>query len=77
MYKFKTVTSDKPSLDEMWQFIDNIMCPNELVPDKTILTYEQVFSAYSKLVEVDEMFKEIAQIAILKKELDKPNNNSK
>lgn len=77
MYKFKMVTSSEPSLDEMWGFIDNIMHPNELVPDKTILTYEQVFSVYSKLVEIDELFKEIAQIAILKKGLDELNNNSK
>ena len=77
MYRFKMVAKDKPFLDEMWQFIDNIMCPNELVPDKTILTYEQVFSVYSKLVEIDEMFKEIAQVAILKKELNKLDNNSK
>ena len=71
-----TDTDDK-DLDDMWQFIDNIMRPNELVPDKTILTYEQVFSVYSKLVEIDEMFKEIAQVAILKKELNKLDNNSK
>ncbi|MDC8451622.1 MAG: hypothetical protein LV477_01785 [Candidatus Nitrosotalea sp.] len=77
MYRFKMVAKGKPSLDEMWQFIDNIMRPNELVPDKTILTYEQVFSVYSKLVEIDEMFKEIAQVAILKKELNKLDNNSK
>lgn len=77
MYRFKMVAKDKPFLDEMWQFIDNIMRPNELVPDKTILTYEQVFSVYSKLVEIDEMFKEIAQVAILKKELNKLDNNSK
>lgn len=77
MCKFKMVTSSKPSLNEMWKFIDNVMRPSELVPDKTILTYEQVFSVYSKLVEIDELFKEIAQIAILKKGLDELNNNSK
>jgi hypothetical protein len=55
----------------MWQFIDNIMHPNELIPDKTSLAYEQVFAIYSKLSEIDEMFKEFAQINILKKELDK------
>lgn len=64
-------------MDEMWKCIDNIIRPNELVPDKTILTDEQVFSVYSKLVEIDELFKEIAQIAILKKGLDELNNNSK
>ncbi len=63
-------TKARLSLDEMWQFIDNIMRPNELVPDKTSLTYEQVFSIYSKMSDIDEMFKEIAQIKILQKELD-------
>lgn len=77
MYKFKMITGSKPPLDEMWKFIDSIICHNERIPDKTILTYEQVFSVYSKLVEIDGMFKEIAQIAILKKELDKQENNSK
>ncbi|HET7336440.1 MAG TPA: hypothetical protein VFJ23_00935 [Candidatus Nitrosotalea sp.] len=60
----------KPSLEEMWTFIDHIMRPHELIPDKTILTYEQVFSVYSKLSDIDEMFKEIAQIRILKKAID-------
>lgn len=42
MAKSGDVSSPKPSLDQMWQFIDNIMRPNELIPDKTSLTYEQV-----------------------------------
>ena len=60
-----------PTLENMWAFIDKIMHPNELVPDRSSLTYEQVFSIYTKMTEIDEMFKEIAQINILKKELDK------
>ena len=60
----------KPSLDEMWDFIDRIMRPNDLVPDKTVLTYEQVFSVYSKLSDIDEMFKEVAQVRMLKKALE-------
>jgi hypothetical protein len=66
--------SEKPSLDEMWKFIDEIMRPNELVPDKSLLTYEQVFSIYSKLYEIDRIFREITQINILKKELVKTGN---
>ncbi|HEX5457522.1 MAG TPA: hypothetical protein VFX64_03955 [Candidatus Nitrosotalea sp.] len=61
----------KPSLENMWEFIDKLMYPNELVPDRSSLTYEQVFTIYSKMTEIDEMFKEIAQINILKKELNK------
>jgi len=58
----------------MWKFIDEIMRPNELVPDKSLLTYEQVFSIYSKLYEIDRIFREITQINILKKELVKTGN---
>lgn len=65
------VLPEKPSLDKMWKFIDEIMHPNELVPDKSSLTYEQVFSIYSKLYEIDRIFREIAQINMLKKELAK------
>lgn len=54
----------------MWQFIDHIMCPNELIPDKAVLTYEQVFSIYSKLSDIDEMFKDVAQVRILKKAME-------
>jgi hypothetical protein len=66
--------SEKPSLDEMWKFTDEIMRPNELVPDKSLLTYEQVFSIYSKLYEIDRIFREIIQINMLKKELAKTGN---
>lgn len=71
MVKSGDVSNHNPSLDQMWQFIDNIMRPNELIPDKTSLTYEQVYAIYSKLAEIDEMFKELAQISIFKKELNK------
>ncbi|MDR3781816.1 MAG: hypothetical protein P4K92_00690 [Candidatus Nitrosotalea sp.] len=71
-----TIEKIKPSLDEMWKFIDNMIYPNELVPDKTSLTYEQVFAIYSKLSDIDEMFKEIAQIEILKKAVEEERNNN-
>lgn len=58
----------------MWKFIDEIMRPNELVPDKSLLTYDQVFSIYSKLYEIDRIFREITRINILKKELAKTGN---
>ena len=61
---------NRPSLDEMWRFIDNIMRPNELVFDKTRLTYEQVFSVYSRLSDVDQMFKEFTQIEMLRKAVE-------
>ena len=61
---------EKPALDEMWQFIDCIMRPHELVPDRSALSYEQVFSAYSKLYEIDMMFRDIEQIKIFKKSIE-------
>ena len=71
-----TIEKIKHSLDEMWKFIDNMIYPNELIPDKTSLTYEQVFAIYSKLSDIDEMFKEIAQIEILKKAVEEERNNN-
>jgi hypothetical protein len=62
---------DKPEIDDMWQFINNIMRPSELVPDKTSLTNEQIFSVYSKLSDIDEMFRDIAQIKNLQNGIDK------
>jgi len=63
------ISNYHPSLNDMWKFIDNMMRPNNLVPDKSIFTYDQVFPIYSKLCEIDNIFNDFAQIAILKKEL--------
>ena len=59
-----------PPIEEMWQFIDKMMHPNELIPDKTSITHEQLFSIYSKMRDLDKIFKEIEQVKILKKNLD-------
>lgn len=59
----------KITLDEMWQFIDNLMRPNQLLPDKSVLNYDEVFAIYSKLTEFDEVFRTILQINIMKKQL--------
>ncbi|MGB9124420.1 MAG: hypothetical protein WCC55_02565 [Nitrosotalea sp.] len=61
---------NRPSLDEMWHFIDNIMRPNKLVPYRSTLSYEEVFSVYSKLSDVDQMFKEFTQIEMLRKAVE-------
>ena len=60
--------SDKLSLDEMWKFIDNLIHPNELVSDRKILSYDDVVIIYSKLVEFDQVFRELLQIRLLQKE---------
>jgi hypothetical protein len=64
---------EKPSLEKMWKFIDEMMRPNELVPDRSVLSYEQIFSIYSKLDEIDKIFQEIEQINNLKKGLKVEN----
>ncbi len=56
-------------MDEMWKFIDDMMRPNDLVPDKSVFTYDQVFPVYSKLCEIDDIFNDFAQISIFKQEL--------
>lgn len=59
----------------MWKFIDHIMRPNELVPDKSVLSYDNVFVIYKKLTDIDETFRELLQINILKKGLDEEKNS--
>ena len=58
----------------MWKFIDHIMRPNELVPDKSVLTYDNVFVIYTKLKDLDETFRELLQINILKRGLEQEKN---
>ena len=59
----------------MWKFIDHIMCPNELVPDKSVLTYDNVFVIYTKLRDIDETFRDLLQINILKREIEQEKNS--
>ncbi|HET7337660.1 MAG TPA: hypothetical protein VFJ23_07195 [Candidatus Nitrosotalea sp.] len=50
------MSHEKPSLEKMWKFIDEMMRPNELVPDRSVLRYDQVFSIYTKMDEIDTIF---------------------
>ena len=59
----------------MWKFIDYIMRPNELVPDKSVLTYNNVFVIYTKLKDLDETLRELLQINILKAGIEKEKNS--
>jgi hypothetical protein len=61
----------KPSLDEMWEFIGSLMRSNILMSNRTILTYDQVFTIYSKLLDIEQIIRELEQIDVLKKEIDK------
>ena len=64
-------TTRKLSLEEMWKFIDDQTRHNELVQDRKILSYDDVFEIYSKLVEYDQVFRELLQIRLLQKETEK------
>lgn len=66
------------TLGDMLEFIERILIPHVLMPRKTDLTDEQVLKLYSELAEVDETFRELEQIAILKRDIverlvEKPN----
>jgi hypothetical protein len=51
----------------MRDFIDSLMRPNELVTNRTILRYDEVFVIYSNLVDLDQVFREMLQINFLKR----------
>ena len=61
----------KLSLEDMWKFIDELTRPNELVQDRKVLSYDDVFVIYSKLAEYDQTFRELLQIRLLQKETEK------
>lgn len=65
----------KPEIDEMWDFIDSLMRPNDLVIDRSILSYDDIFAIYSKIVELDQVIKDILQISIMKREIQKEKNS--
>lgn len=58
----------EPSFEEMWRFIGEILLPLGKLPDKASMDYNQVREMYSSLITADMMFRELVQIAILKKE---------
>jgi len=70
---YKSQTGNIP-LDEMWLFIDSVIKPHPLVLDRSALTYEQVVKIYSKISEVDEMFREFEHVQMLKKGLEEEKN---
>lgn len=58
----------KPTLEEMWRFIEEILAPLGKMPDKASMDYKQVLEMYTSLVSADMMFRELVQVALLKKE---------
>lgn len=50
----------------MWKIIGDILIPYGLMPDKASMDYKEVRQLYADLVTVDTMFRDLAQIIILK-----------
>lgn len=57
------------TVSEMWAFIENTLVTYEKTPNRKDLTDQQICALYSKLTQVDEMFRELTQISIWKKEI--------
>ena len=54
---------------EMWIFIENILVTYDRMPNRKDLTDQQICALYSRLAQVDDMFRELTQISIWKKEI--------
>lgn len=52
--------------EEMWKTVGDILIPYGLMPDKASMDYKEVRQLYADLVTVDAMFRDLAQIIILK-----------
>jgi len=55
----------------MWSLIEEVLTPLDSVPDKTKMSDDQVLKLYHIINEANEMFRMLAQIAELKKTIDK------
>jgi hypothetical protein len=58
-----------PRLVQMWQFIDGILSPIGMTPDKASIDNDQVFKLYLNLVQLDNSFRDSIQVHILRNEL--------
>ncbi|CUR52467.1 protein of unknown function [Nitrosotalea devaniterrae] len=58
-----------PSLGEMWQFINKNLSPIGMMPDKASLDYSQTFWLYRELRKLDNTFRDVVQVHVLKNEL--------
>ena len=62
---------EKISVDQMWSLIEEVLTPWYSVPDKTKMSDDQVLKLYHIIKEADDMFRMLAQIAELKKAIEK------
>ncbi|GEM_PF-2342297 len=66
--------TDKPTFEEMWKFMSARLASRGALPDKASLDYRQAFEIYSILLVEEMMFREMVQVALLKREADKVKN---
>ncbi|MBI3640287.1 MAG: hypothetical protein HY223_08240 [Thaumarchaeota archaeon] len=71
------IQSRNSTTDEMWQYIEKMLLPYDLVPTKNELTHIQISDLYSNLMTVDELFRILTHIVILKKEVDRLKQEQK
>lgn len=57
-------------IEKLWEIMDELLSSHHDVPDKKKMNYEQVLELCVVLKEIDEMFRNLNQISILKNELD-------
>jgi len=57
----------KLSIEDLWKIVEELS-HYQAIPDKTKINYEQVLELCIKLKEADQIFRNLAQIAILKDE---------
>ena len=62
-------THNTPSLVEMWLFIGSNLNPIGMMPDKASLDYMQICRLYSGLRKLDDTFRDMVQVQMLKNEL--------
>ncbi|MGI0046833.1 MAG: hypothetical protein ACREBB_06565 [Nitrosotalea sp.] len=64
------MTEDQKMLtsEEMWKRIGDILIPLGTMPDKASMDYKQLQELYTSIVAADMTFRDLVQIAILKKE---------
>lgn len=62
-------------IEKLWETIEELLSSHHDVPDKADMDYEQVLELCVILKEIDETFRNLEQVAILKSELDKISNH--
>ena len=60
----------KPTVEDMLEQIERILATMSHMPDKASIDEKQLQKFYSSLTVADMEFKDLEQIAILKKEID-------